>query len=121
MLEVHQVDPKTAARLEGIKIDLPVLAYVGVDNGEIVGSGGLAWGGGRCWIWMKTNKVDKAYSLTIVHWTKKLLRKAWQLGETEVFTPRDTEYPTSERLLKALGFRLYGIEKGQEIWRHLRQ
>jgi hypothetical protein len=46
-----------------------------------------------------------------------LLAKAWQLGETEVFTPRDTEFETSGRLLKVLGFEMLGIEKGMEVWR----
>lgn len=120
-LQIIQCDPRHIMAAEGITIDLPVIAYVGIEDNEIVGSGGLAWGGGRCWVWLRTTRVDRRYAIVIVHWLKRLLRKAWQLGETEVFTPRDMEYETSERLLKALGFVMHGIEEGQEIWRHSRQ
>jgi hypothetical protein len=49
--------------------------------------------------------------------TKLLLAKAVQLGETEVFTPRDAEYASSEKLLTVLGFRMHGIENGLEVWK----
>jgi hypothetical protein len=120
-LQIFQCDPRHIMAVEGITIDMPVLAYVGVDDEQIVGSGGLAWSGGRCWVWLRTSRIDRRYSITIVHCLKRMLRKAWQLGEEEVFTPRDTEYDTSERLLKALGFQMHGIEEGQEVWRLSRQ
>jgi hypothetical protein len=120
-LEIIQVPPSTVQAMEGITIDIPALAYIGVDGGEVVGSYGLAWGGGRCWIWLNLPKGKPSYAITVMRRTKALLAKAWQLGEAEVYTPRDTEYPTSERLLTALGFKMLGIEEGIEVWRLSRQ
>lgn len=116
-LEIIQVDPATVHALEGIKIDLPAVAYVGIDDGEIVGSYGLAWGGGRCWAWLLLEKGKPSYALTVAKRFKRLMLKAQQLGEDAVFTPRDEKYPTSEKLLKALGFKMHCIEQGQEVWK----
>jgi len=115
-LRIVQVDPKTVRAVEGLNIDLPVLAFVGIDDDAIVGSGGLAWGGGRCWLWLSVLKSDRSYGVPIMRAMKRLVRKASQLGETQVFTPRDAQFETSERLLKVLGFELAEIENGQEIW-----
>lgn len=120
-LTIHQVDPATVQAMEGITIDLPAVAYIGIDDGEVVGSYGLAWGGGRCWIWLRLPNGKPSYAITVMRRTKALLAKAWQLGEEEVFTPRDTEYTTSEKLLTILGFEMHGIEQGQEIWRNSRR
>lgn len=118
MLEIVAVSPAFVEIAEGIKIDMPALAYIGRVGEDIIGSGGLAWGGGRCWIWLHIAKTDPTYALPIVHKTKALLAKARQLGETEVFTPRDAQYPTSKKLLTILGFRMHAIEQGIEVWRH---
>jgi hypothetical protein len=120
MLEIHQVAPQALELADGIKIDMPALAYVGVDDGKVVGSYGLAWGGGRCWIWLRLDNGKPEYARTVIRRTKALLAKAWQLGETEVFTPRDAAYPTSKKLLTVLGFRLHAIEHGIEVWRYER-
>jgi hypothetical protein len=49
-----------------------------------------------------------------------LIDKAHQFGEAAVFTPRDPQFPTSEKLLTVLGFKLFAIENGVEVWRHVR-
>lgn len=118
MLEIIQVHPSFVEIAEGIRIDMPALAYIGRVGDEIVGSGGLAWGGGRCWIWLQVAKTDPSYALPVFHKTKALLAKARQLGEREVFTPRDAQYPTSQKLLTVLGFHQYAVEKGIEVWRY---
>lgn len=117
MLEIIQVSPAVVEIAEGIKIDMPALAYIGRVGDEIIGSGGLAWGNGRCWIWLHIAKSDPTYALPIVHKTKALLAKARQFGETEVYTPRDAQFSTSQKLLTVLGFRLHAIENGIEVWR----
>lgn len=117
MLEIVQVDPASIEAAEGIRIDMPCLAYVGVAGDAVVGSGGLAWGNGRCWVWLRIEAGNPSYALPIFHKTKALLAKARQLGETEVFTPRDAKYPTSRKLLTVLGFRKHAIENGIEVWR----
>lgn len=115
-LQIVQVDPSTVQALEGIKIDLPAVAYVGIDDGEIVGSYGLAWGGGRCWAWLLLERGKPSYALAVAKRFKRLMKKAEQLGENAVFTPRDAKFKTSERLLTMLGFKFYGVEHGQEVW-----
>ena len=118
MLEIIQVSPSTIEAAQGIVIDMPCLAYVGMANGEVVGSGGLAWGKGRCWVWLRIETGNPSYALPIFHRTKALLAKARQFGETQVFTPRDANYPTSKKLLTVLGFRLHEIDQnGIEVWR----
>lgn len=119
-LQVVQVSPTTIEVTDKVKIDIPAIAFVGIEDGEVVGSGGLAWGGGRCWIWLRVAASRRRYGLVVMHRTKALLAKAWQLGEREVFTPRDADYPTSEKLLKVLGFRFFAMENGVEVWRYER-
>lgn len=115
-LEVVQVSPSTVEEVEGVIIGIPAVAYVGVDNGAVVGSCGLAWGNRRCWIWLQFIASKPTYAITVYRKARMLLRKALQLGETQIFTPRDAQYKTSEKLLTKLGFRLYAIEEGREVW-----
>lgn len=116
-LQIIQVDASTAQAMEGIKIDLPAVAYVAIDDGEVVCSYGLAWGGGRCWAWLRLENGKPSYALTVVRRFKRLMLKAQQLGEREVYTPRDAHYQTSEKLLRFLGFQMHGIEEGHEVWK----
>lgn len=115
-LQILPVAPSLVEVAEGVKIDIPSVAFIGVDGDRVVGSGGLAWGQGRCWIWLRVTEVNPRYALAVMHQTKRLLAKARQFGETEVFSPRDAEYPTSQKLLTVLGFTLHGIENGIEVW-----
>lgn len=118
-LSIVQVSPAFVEIAEGIKIDMPALAYVGIDDGEIVGSYGLAWGHGRCWIWLKLPNGKPSYARTVIKRARVLLAKARQLGETEVFTPRDAEFRTSMKLLTVLGFKHHSTtEHGIEVWRY---
>jgi hypothetical protein len=116
MFQIVQVNPQTIEANLGIAIDMPAVAYVGIDDGKVIGSGGLAWGGGRCWLWLSMLSSDRSYALPIIRKVNVLLRKAKQFGDTEVFTPRDSQFETSEKLLKLSGFRMYAIENGIEVW-----
>lgn len=102
--------------MEGIRIDMPALAFIGIDDGEFVGSGGLAWGIGRCWLFLHVSQSKPQYAIPLMRKTKELMQKAWQFGERTVFTPRDVQFPTSEKLLKVLGFKLHAVENGIEVW-----
>jgi hypothetical protein len=119
-LKVVQVPPSTVERVEGVIIGIPALAYIGVDDDKIVGSCGLAWGNGRCWIWLQFIEPKPSYAITVYRKAKMLLKKAWQMGENEVFTPRDDKYPTSKKLLTTLGFQKFTVEAGVEIWRYVK-
>jgi hypothetical protein len=116
MLQIVQVDPRQIETCLSVKVDMPAIAFVGVDDGKIIGSGGLAWGAGRCWIWLSMISTNPAYALPIARKVRVLISKAKQLGETIIYTPRDAEYQTSEKLLKTLGFKMHGIEDGIEVW-----
>ncbi|MFK4060728.1 hypothetical protein [Brucella anthropi] len=118
VLRILQADPNLVQAAEGLNIDLPVLAYIGVDGDHIVGSGGLAWGQGKCWLWLTLQNGKPEYARPIVRMVDRLKRKAAQLGETEIYTPRDKQFATSERLLRFLGFELSEAHGEQEIWVH---
>ena len=117
-LHIVPCNPDLAANAVGLKIDLPVVSFVGIDGDEIVGSGGLAWGAGRCWIWFTVIRPEIRYAVAIVRMAKRLLVKARQLGERMVFTIRDPQFETSPRLMMLSGFQFYGIEDGKEIYVH---
>lgn len=117
MLTIHPADPQQVAVALSVTIDMPAVAYVGVDNGEVVGSGGLAWGKGRCWLWFTTVHPKPEYARPVLNMARLLQRKAKQLGERHVFTVRDQQFETSPRLLKLTGFKLFAVEDGQEVFR----
>lgn len=117
MLQIVPVDPRSVEVALDIVIDLPAVAYVGVDDGALVGSGGLAWGGGRCWVWFSVINGKPSYALKIRRWVERLKRKARQLGETEVYTIRDPQFETSARLVKLSGFTFHAMELGNEVFR----
>jgi hypothetical protein len=119
LLTIHPADPHKVAVALDVVIDWPAVAFVGVDDGELVGTGGIAWGADRCWLWLQVLQPRPWYAKPLVLAAKKMLRKAVQLGETEVFTVRDAQYASSAKLLKLVGFELSEIKDGQEvhIWR----
>lgn len=117
MLTIHPADPHQIAVALNVTIDWPAVAYIGMDNGAIVGSGGLAWGSDRCWLWFTVLDSKPEYARPVFQMARKLLRKAKQLGEECVFTVRDKQYETSPRLLKLTGFKFHAIENDQEVHR----
>ena len=117
MVEIVQVDPREILRVAGIDVDLPTFAIAGVDDDGAIGLGGLAWGGGRAWLFFHMMRNEPRYRFKVIACANRLFRQARQLGETEVYTPRDAQFETSERLLKLLGFEFFADENGIEIWR----
>lgn len=117
MVQIVQVDPREVLRMAGIAVDLPTFALAGVDDEGPIAIGGLSWGAGRCWLFFSMVRNEARYRFKVIASAKRLFRQAQQLGETEVYTPRDAEFETSERLLKLLGFEFFADENGIEIWR----
>ncbi|KRB22675.1 hypothetical protein [Mesorhizobium sp. Root172] len=117
MLTIHPADPHQVAVALDVIIDWPAVAYIGIDDGALVGSGGLAWGGDRCWLWFTVLHPKPEYARPVLQMARKLLRKAKQLGEASVYTIRDQQYETSPRLLKLTGFKLHAVEQDQEVYR----
>jgi hypothetical protein len=115
MVELHRVDGRTVTRAVGLDIDLPVVAMVAMDGGEVVAAWGLAWNEGRCFLWFHITRIEPAYRFIVIREARKMLKRAVQLGESQVFTVRDASFPTSARLLKILGFKPFGIEDGKEV------
>jgi hypothetical protein len=116
-LQIVQALPHDVEQALGFKIDMPVLSYVGVDGREIVGAGGLAWGKGKCWLWLSVYKSNPGYGVPIMKMMKRLVKKAAQLGETAVYTPRDAAIETSAKILKVLGFSYHETdENGIEVY-----
>ena len=117
MVEIVQVDPREILRVAGINVDLPTFALAGVDDDGAIAVGGLAWGAGRCWLFFHMMRNEPRYRFKVIACAKRLFRQARQLGEVELYTPRDAQFETSERLLKLLGFEFFADENGIEIWR----
>lgn len=117
MLTIHYVDPYSVAVALNVVIDWPAIAYVGIDDDALVGSGGLAWGNDRCWVWFQILEPKPQYALPVLMMMRKFKKKAAQLGEEYVYAIRDPQYETSPRLMKLAGFEFFEIESGQEIFR----
>lgn len=117
MVELHRVDGRTVTEACGLDIDLPVVAMVAMDGKIAVAAWGLAWDG-RCWLWFTMEYPKPEYRWTVIREARKMLKRAVQLGDPEVYTVRDFEAETSARLLNILGFKFHDIEKGKEIWLH---
>jgi hypothetical protein len=125
MVEVQSVPGTVAAHITGLAIDLPVYARICMEDGELVGAGGLAFGGGRTWLWFTVNdERAKGHGLLAIKEARKLLKRAVQLGATEVWTPQDENYQTSGRLLKLVGFERTEETVADKVlwaWRHSAQ
>jgi len=116
-MQIVPVDPRAIEVAFGVEIDMPAVAVVGIEGETVIGSGGLAWGGGKCWLWFTAPNGEKRHALAIWRAAERLKRKARQLGETEIWTIRDTQYETAKRLLEATGFEFYAVEDGNELYR----
>jgi hypothetical protein len=119
MVDICQVDPRPLLKACGLHVDLPTFSLAGIDEGEAVAVGGLAWDGSVCWLFFHMIKPEAKYRFKVIACAKRLLRHARQLGETDVYTPRDAELKTSQRLLQLLRFEPFAceIESRVEIWR----
>lgn len=119
MAEIVTVNPREILRFAGLDVDLPVYAKAAVEGGEVLAVWGLAWGKGRCWLFFHVENYRPGFGFVIRREARKCFRHAAQLGETEVFTPRDRQHGSSIKLLRLLGFELHAVEDGLEIW-HVR-
>lgn len=117
MLTIEAVDPHFVEVALNLDIDKPAVALIGMDDGRLAGTGGLAWGEGRCWLWFTTINPKPEYARPVLKAARLLLRKARQLGETAVYTARDPQYETSPRLLRLTGFKFHAVEDGRDIYR----
>jgi hypothetical protein len=117
MVDVQSIGGSVAKRLSGLDIDLPVICRVGVSDDRVIALGGLAFWDGRCWLFFHVDNPPKGIIRQALIECDLLLRKAAQLGETEVRTTRDKRYGSSERLLKIAGFiKTDEVLDGQEVW-----
>lgn len=116
-MRIVRVPPETIEIALGVEVNMPAVAVLGLDGDAVVGSGGLAWGAGKCWIWFRMEQQNCRYAVPIFRATKAMLRRAVQLGETAVYTPRDANEPMSEKLLTMLGFEFAEMQDGVEIWK----
>ena len=118
MAEVQSISGLQACQISGLSVSLPVACKVGMIDGRMIAIGGIAWGGGRCWLFFHVDNPPRNILRQALAECRSLLRKAAQFGETEVYTPRDAEYETSERLCRLAGFvKTDEVIDGKEIWR----
>jgi hypothetical protein len=120
VIEVISVPGLAAGAVANLVIDMPVICRVGIKDGKLVASGGLAFAAGRAWLWYSTEDVElaKGQGLKALRQCASMLRKARQLGEAEVYATRDEKFETSERLLKLAGFeKTDEMLDNQEVWK----
>lgn len=104
MLTIRRALPSEIERAHGILVQIPVAAYVGEDDGEMAGSGGLAWEHDRCWLWFKIEKPEPRFAIIAIRQARRLMALAKSLGEPAIYASRDPDAPTSAKLLRIAGF-----------------
>lgn len=114
MVTIAPVPPGALAKFDPL-IDFPTVASAGWRGDDLVALGGLSWHSGRCWLWYRVvdrdeHEGDRKHPHLIVREALRMLKKAKQLGEQQVFAWRDDGEPSSERLLKVVGFEIMGVE-----------
>ena len=95
----------------------PCLAWVGEQDGVVMGAGGLAWAEGRCWLWFNHAVPGIATAINTVRMARRALASAKQLGEETVYLARDGSLNTSEKLVSMLGFtKTDEAIRDMEVW-----
>lgn len=116
-ITIVTIDPRGIMRAAGLHVDMPAYAKAAIEDDELLALWGLAWSDGRCWIFFHVENYRPGFGFVIRREARKCLRHAVQLGETEVFTPRDGQFLSSTKLLKILGFEFHQVENDVEVWR----
>ncbi len=119
MIEIERAQLQSVELAHNAVISYPAMAWQARDDGEPVASWGLTWVEGRCFLFFEMLHSKPGYRWIVVRQARLALRRAAQVGESEVYTPRDAQHITSERLLRALKFEPYSVENGIEVWRCL--
>lgn len=124
--QIVMISPAVIAGVYGREVTFPVVAYAALDDGRLVGAGGLAFkhdeGEGRvlAWLWLDHVDMSATHPVLVVRWAKRMLRTAVQFGYVEVFSAREKSSPAtplSEKLIRMLGFDLYNDLGDVEIYR----
>jgi hypothetical protein len=112
------IDGRRLVEASGLNVDLPATARAAFDGEELIACWGLAWSREprRCWLFFAVENYRPNIGFIIRRETKRCFRQAVQLGETEVYTVRDAEFPSSIKLMRIFGFESFSVENGQEVW-----
>lgn len=117
-MQIVTVDGRQVVKACGLDIDLPAYAKAAIDGETLLGVWGLAWSSEpkRCWIFFHVENYRPGFGFIIRREGLKCLRHAEQLGEREVYTPRDAQFASSLKLMKLFGFEKFAVENEIEIW-----
>jgi hypothetical protein len=99
------------------KMEHTVMAKVGLARGRMYACWGLAWTGGKPFIFMDVKPLARRYKVRMMKEAYKLLSEARQRGIHTIFAARDFDEDGSGRLLDRLGFKPTMIE-GIYKWQH---
>lgn len=118
-VSIIRLEPAEVAMMYSGKLNFPVIAMAGMERDKtFVGMGGLAWISGRCWLWLDHVDMNKRHAVTVVRMARRMLKKAVQLGEAEVWARREKDVaPLSTELLTLLGFEKVTDEDDIEDWK----
>lgn len=115
---VVPVRPHDIMRMAGLDVHLPIHGWAIVEGEDLLAVHGLAWSEEpkRCWLYFHVVDYRPGYGMAVRREATRCFRVAEQLGETEVYTVRDKEFPTSLRLMRIFGFEFFAVENDQEVW-----
>lgn len=115
---VVPVRPRDIARMAGMVINLPVYGWAVIEDETLLAVHGLAWSEEpkRCWLYFHVENYRPGHAMLVRREARRCFRVAQQLGETEVYTVRDREYPSSLKLMRIFGFEPFAVENDQEVW-----
>lgn len=122
-VQVVRIPPEVLTRITGkASDDIPLIPYVGAEDGKVIACGGLAFHDERWWLFLEVYGGSRTHPAYVVRWGRLMLRKAVQLDLGAVYAAMDTaaEAPRAPKLLKALGFVCKGPEEVaagvRDIW-----
>lgn len=113
MIEIVPFDRRAA------NVSYPVIGYSAIEGEKLRAIWALVWVNGRCWLEFTAFDMPRYIARYVVQQARFMLRKAQQVGETEVFCLRDASKVRSAKLLSLVGFELSGMAFGTdtvEVW-----
>lgn len=116
-MQIRRASLPECIALGRLPVVCPCLAWIGEQDGRLMGAGGLAWVDGRCWLWFDSLEPGISTAINTIRFARRALASARQFGETDVYLTRDASLNTSEKLVSMLGFtKTDEIVRDMEVW-----
>lgn len=83
-----------------------ILAWVGDDDGKIIGIGGLALVGGRWFAFCDLKPEARKHKKAIVKTARNVMMEAKRMGIRFIYAEADSSEPGARRWIESLGFHI---------------